>query len=99
MDETTLERRLTKLEEAIDYIGEDIEEIKDTQSKIENLAMSVNTLAIQVKRLVDDLCGIITRVAALEAKPGKRWDSLVGTIITALAAGLAGWALTKLTGG
>lgn len=99
MDETKLENRLTKLEEALDYIGEDIEEIKETQSKIENLAMSVNTLAIQVKRLVDDMCGVINRVAMLEAKPGKRWDGLVGTLITALAAGLAGYALTKLMGG
>ena len=99
MDETTLERRLTKLEEAIDYIGEDIEEIKDTQSKIENLAMSVNTLAIQVKRLVDDMCAVTGRITTLESVPARRWDTLVGTIITALAAGLAGWALTKLTGG
>lgn len=99
MDESKLENRLTKLEEALDYIGEDIEEIKDTQSKIESLALSVNTLALQVKRLVDDMCGVINRVAMLEAKPGKRWDGLVGTFLTALAAGLAGYLLSKAIGG
>jgi hypothetical protein len=95
MDETKLENRLTKLEEALDYIGEDIEEIKDTQNKIESLALSVNTLAVQVKRLVDDLCGMVVRVSDLEARSGRRWDGMVGTLITAIVAGLAGYALSR----
>ena len=107
MDETTLERRLTRLEEAIDYIGEDIEEIKDTHLKIENLAMSVNTLASEVKHLVenntaaninaernnDRVCAqmkeLSGRISNLEQKPGKRWESLIGTIIGLLAGYIA----------
>ena len=95
MDDQQLENRLTKLEESLDYIGEDIEEIKDTQNKIESLALSVNTLAVQVKRLVDDLCGIVGRVTILENKPAKRWESMIGTFLTALVAGLAGFFLSK----
>ena len=93
MDDATLERRLTKLEEAIDYIGEDIEELKDNQAEIKELALSVNTLAIQVKRLVDDLCAVTGRIDNIEKKPAQRWESLVGQIITILIAAAAGYFL------
>ena len=99
MDDATLERRLTKLEEAIDYIGEDIEELKSTQEDIHNLALSVNTLATQVKRVVDDMCSVTARLSSLESKPAQRWDSLVKTLITALVAGLAGYGLNQFLGG
>lgn len=95
MDESKLENRLTKLEEAIDYIGEDIEEIKTTQADIHSLAISINTLAGQVKRLVDDVCGIGGRVAMLEGHAGRRWESLVGTLLKTGAAGLAGYLLSQ----
>jgi len=114
MDEQQLENRLTKLEEALDYIGEDLEDIKDTQGKIEQLALSVNTLAGEVKHLVESntqanlnaeknnsrICKemekLSARMTCIEEKPGKRWDGLVGTLITAIAAGLAGYALSIL---
>lgn len=99
MDDATLERRLTKLEEAIDYIGEDIEELKSTQDDIHNLALSVNTLATQVKRIVDDMCSVTSRLASLENKPAQRWDSLIKTLLTVLASGVAGYFINKIIGG
>jgi uncharacterized coiled-coil protein SlyX len=99
MDEQKLENRLTKLEESLDYIGEDIEELKSTQEDIHNLALSVNTLAIQVKRLVDDMCSVTARLSSLESKPAQRWDSLIKTLITVLASGVAGYFLNRIIGG
>lgn len=99
MDETKLENRLTKLEESLDYIGEDIEELKSTQEDIHNLALSVNTLAIQVKRVVDDMCSVTARLSSLENKPAQQWDSLVKTLITVLASGIAGYFLNRIIGG
>lgn len=99
MDEQKLENRLTKLEESLDYIGEDIEELKSTQKDIHNLALSVNTLAIQVKRVVDDMCSVTARLSSLENKPVQRWDSLIKTLITVLASGMAGYFLNRIIGG
>jgi uncharacterized coiled-coil protein SlyX len=99
MDEQQLENRLTKLEESLDYIGEDIEEVKSTQADIHRLALSINTLAQQVKRIADDMCKVDGRLSTLESKPAQQWDNLVKTIITAIVAGLAGFALTKFIGG
>ena len=98
MDDQQLENRLTKLEESLDYIGEDIEEIKDTQNKIESLALSVNTLAVQVKRLVDDLCGIVGRVTILENKPAKRWESMISTLLSVIIGGMIGFIVRKFIG-
>lgn len=99
MDETKLENRLTKLEESLDYIGEDLEDLKTTQADIHSLAMSVNTLALQVKRLVDDMCKVDGRLATLENKPAQQWDSLIKTLITVLASGIAGYFLNRIIGG
>ncbi len=99
MDEQKLENRLTKLEESLDYIGEDIEEFKTTQADIHSLAMSVNTLALQVKRLVDDMCKVDGRLAAIESKPAKRWEVIVTTIITATVTLLIGFVMGKFLGG
>ena len=96
MDEQKLENRLTKLEESLDYICEDIEEVKTTQTDIHSLALSVNTLAIQVKRLVDDMCKVESRVVTLEGSSGRSWDNMIKTIVTALVAGAIGYALSRL---
>ena len=98
MDEQKLENRLTKLEESLDYIGEDLEDLKTTQADIHSLAMSVNTLALQVKRLVDDMCKVDGRLAAIENKPAQRWDSIVKTMLTALVAGAVGYAISLIGG-
>ena len=95
MDEQQLENRLTKLEESLDFIGEDLEDLKSTQADIHSLALSVNTLALQVKRLVDDLCKVDGRLLTLEGKPAQRWDNIVKTLITAIVAGLVGYAISR----
>ena len=99
MDEQQLENRLTKLEESLDYIGEDIEELKDNQQEIKSLALSVNTLAIQVKRLVDDMINVTCRIDDMEKKPAERWESVVKTLITAVVAGIVGYAINIILGG
>ena len=98
MDEQKLENRLTKLEESLDYIGEDLEELKTTQADIHSLALSVNTLAIQVKRLVDDMCNVESRVVTLEGSSGRRWESAIRTLVTALIAAAVGYGISMLGG-
>lgn len=34
-------------------------------------------------------------VSELTAKPGKRWDTIVMSVVTAIVAGLVGWALAR----
>lgn len=94
MDEIKLENRLTRLEENVDVMGEEIVELQDKNEQIEKLALSVNSLAIEVRHLVEGQCGIAERLVRIESKPGQRWDNLVGTILTVLASGIAGYLLS-----
>lgn len=44
----------------------------------------------------DQLVGLCTRIAAIEAKPGKRWESVVGQIIGIVVAALVGAVIVRL---
>ena len=98
MDEQKLENRLTKLEGSLDYIGEELEDLQTTQKDIHSLALSVNTLATQLKRLVDDMCNVERRVVTLEGSSGRRWESAIRTLVTALIAGAVGYAISLIGG-
>lgn len=44
----------------------------------------------------DQLVGLCARIAAIEAKPGKRWENMAGQVISILIAAAAGFMLSRL---
>lgn len=70
--------------------------IKDLEKKtdaVSKLASSVAVMAEHMKTMDDKIDEVQTSVSEITAKPGKRWDTTVMTIVTAIVAGLVGWAL------
>ena len=70
--------------------------IKDLEKKtdaVSKLASSVAVMAEHMKTMDDKIDEVQTSVSEITAKPGKRWDTAVMTIVTALVAGIVGWAL------
>ena len=70
--------------------------IKDLEKKtdaVSKLASSVAVMAEHMKTMDDKIDEVQTSVSEITAKPGKRWDTTVMTIVTALVAGIVGWAL------
>ena len=50
---------------------------------------------VQYNAIMEKLDNLTRKVEALEAKPAKRWDGLVTTAITAIAAAIIAFVLAK----
>jgi uncharacterized coiled-coil protein SlyX len=96
MEETRLENRLTTLETNQQYIAEQIIDMQDMQNDIKELALSVNSLACSVKRLCEDMCSVSNRLQNIEGKAGKRWEQLIGIVMSAIVGGLIGYLISML---
>lgn len=74
---------------------ENIKTIFHRLDSLESLALSVNDMALSVKEMttiqaeqtkkIDKICG---DVDTLKAKPEKRWETVIGCIITAVVTAL-----------
>lgn len=83
------------------------ESSSDTHAKmfdrIRALETSSAVQAEQYKAILDKLDGVEEKVdgvgekvTALEAKPAKRWESLVGTVIAAIVAAIIGFVAARI---
>lgn len=70
----------------LDSHGGQIDDIKETLAALREIER-------QNQERIDRMD---ERIAALEAVPAKRWDSLVGYALTALAGGVAGMAMAHM---
>ena len=70
----------------LDSHGGQIDDIKETLAALKEIER-------QNQERIDRMD---ERIAALEAVPAKRWDSLVGYALTALAGGVAGMAMAQM---
>ncbi len=72
-------------------INQDRKSINRRLDNIERLTESVHTIAVEMKAMREDVNGLTKRIAAIESKPIKRWDSIVQFIITTLVGGGLGY--------
>lgn len=94
--------RLVRVEESskqahrrIDTLEHNLE---NTENKIENiyeLTISVKEIATEMKAMREDMAKIDNRVHAIEEKPAKRYDAVVGQVISIIVAGVVGFFLAK----
>lgn len=89
------EKRLTEVEERSKSNTKRIDEMKKRQDNLDELVGSVKVLAEREERVESDVKEIKEDVKALNDKPAKRWDALVGQIITIVVAAVAGFILAK----
>lgn len=90
------ERRLTEVEDRSKSNTRRIEKVESQQSELSKLVTSVQLLAKREEIVENDVKEIKSDVKSIAGKPAKRWDSIVTTIITALAAAFIAYILTKL---
>lgn len=89
----TTEERVTEIEQRAKSNSHRIDELSNDLKNLNDLTASVKVLATKQENVESDVREIKTDVKALTEKPGKRWDTVVMAIVTALVAGLVGWAL------
>ena len=73
-----------------------IDELEADNKALHQLATSVEVLATKQETIEANISEIKADVKSLKALPGSRWEAVVKGVITALIAGLIGFALAKL---
>lgn len=73
-----------------------IDELEADNKALHQLATSVEVLATKQEAIEENVNEIKADVKSLKALPGSRWEAVVKGVITALIAGLIGFALAKL---
>lgn len=72
-----------------------IEIIEAKQSQISELVVSVKVLAANVENIAKEINEQGSRLKEIEGKPAKRWEQLLGYVISALVTAAIAYFLTK----
>ena len=72
-----------------------IEIIEGKQSQISELVVSVKVLATNVENIAKEINEQSMRLKEIEGKPAKRWEQLIGYVISALVTAAIAYFLTK----
>ena len=73
-----------------------IDDLEADNKALHQLATSVEVLATKQETIEANISEIMDDVKSLKAIPGGKWETLVKTILTALAGGLVAYALFRL---
>lgn len=90
-----LEPRVAALERANEQHGKTHREIFQRMNEVER---DNAVQAAQYKAITDTLGEIKATVDGLAAKPGKRWEALVGCVLSALAGAFLFWVASGMPG-
>jgi len=80
------EGRITAVEQSAKQAHKRIDDV-------DKLTESVYTLATETRLMREDLSEMKCRVDTIEQKPGKRWDVILTTVITAVVSYALGYIL------
>ena len=72
-----------------------IEIIENKQSQISELVVSVKVLATNVENIAKEINEQGLRLKEIEGKPAKRWEQLIGYVISALVTAAIAYFLTR----
>ena len=84
-----------RMEEEDNRQNKRIEIIEAKQSQISELVVSVKVLAANVENIAKEINEQGVRLREIEGKPGKRWETLIGCIITSLVTAAIAYFLTR----
>lgn len=96
MDEVNFEHRMTRVEKMAEGNKRRIEDLEEDSKVLHELAASVQVMAEQLKQLNTRFERMDSSVQALRDKPGKAWDTVLKTALTALVGGLIAYVLVRL---
>lgn len=72
-----------------------IEIIEEKQGQISDLVASVKVLAVNVENIAKEINEQGIRLKEIEGKPAKRWEQLIGYVISALVTATIAYFLTR----
>lgn len=90
------ERRLTQVEQRSKSNTHRLEKLEESTEAINRLATSMEVMVNKQEQVAETVDKLDGKVTALEAKPGKRVDSLVDKIIWAVCAAVLTYILAQI---
>lgn len=90
------EHRLTECEARSKSNTKRLDELEQRVAKFEEQNTTVAVLEVRLKTLEIKIDGLCAQVESIQAKPAKRWESLVSQAITLVAAAVIGFILAKI---
>lgn len=91
-----LDERVTRHTEQIKTCFNQIDETRSMAESVHKLATTVEILALELKSTNKKMDKLTQEVEEIKEKPAKRWDSVVGIFITAVATAIVTFLLTRL---
>ena len=96
MEDLDYEHRLTEVEQRSKSNTKRLDEVETRQDNLDKLASSVAALATKQEDMDGDVKEIKADVKALNAKPGKRWESIVDKAVWAVLAAMIAFLLARV---
>ena len=93
MNEVEMEHRITAVEKLAKGNERRIGDLESDNKALLDLSTSVAVMAEQMKTMSSKVDSMDTAVKRLQSVPASRWEGLIKALITALVAGLVGYAL------
>lgn len=73
-----------------------IDKLEETVAKIEGLTVAIEKMTVSIGTMATELKSQGERLEQIEAKPAKKWETLVADVIKLIVAALIGFALAKV---
>ena len=93
MNELEMEHRITAVEKLAKGNERRIGDLETDNKALLDLSTSVAVMAEQMKTMSSKVDSMDTAVKRLQSVPASRWEGLIKAVVTALVAGLVGYAL------
>lgn len=87
--------RQGRMDEQIKTLFKSVESISGLTETVQKLAVSVERLTLTLKGTEEKVTDIKSDIDEIKEKPGKRWESMVTTILTIIITACATYFLTK----
>ncbi len=91
----TTEERLARVEEALTGVNREIRDIKVRLDRSDEILKVIYRLTEQNDHILAEIKEHDGRLRAIEERPKKHWDAVIGTVIGALAGAFAAWILGR----
>ncbi len=96
MNEVEMEHRITAVEKLAKGNERRIGDLESDNKALLDLSTSVAVMAEQMKTMSSKVDSMDTAVKRLQSVPASRWEGFIKAAVTALVAGLVGWALAQI---
>lgn len=93
MNEVEMEHRITAVEKLAKGNERRIGDLESDNKALLELSTSVAVMAEQMKTMSSKVDSMDAAVKRLQSVPASRWEGLIKAVVTALVAGLVGYAL------